>query len=275
MKIFIDSADIEEIKEVRNYGILEGVTTNPSLIKKAVEKIKKSGKEINMESYIREILKICKGKPVSLEVIGTDFNEMVTEGRRLFKKFNRVSKNVYIKVPVNPCLEKNCSRSSDGIRAIKVLSREKIPINCTWIFTPEQALLAVKAGAKFISPFAGREDDFIREKAHIKFKKTDYFAGVKKGKGDKGILSGTDLIKKCVEILKVGNIKAEVLAASIRNPRQLRDVAIAGADIATMPFNVLKKSINHYKTIEGMKNFTKDIVPEYAKISKGISKKWK
>ena len=270
MKIFIDSAKIDEIKEAYSWGIMDGVTTNPSLMKKAVDAMKK---KVSLEHYIKEILRVAKGTPVSLEVTTTNYEDMVKEGKILFKKFNPVAKNVYIKIPVNPCFEAECDSSFDGIKAIRTLSKGKIPINCTLIFTPEQALLAVKAGAKFISPFAGREDDFIREKAHIKFKKTDYFAGVKKGKGDKGILSGTDLIKKCVEILKVGNMKAEVLGASIRNPRQLRDVAIAGADIATMPFNVLKKSINHYKTIEGMKNFTKDIVPEYAKISKGISKK--
>ena len=274
MKIFIDSADIEEIKEVRNYGILEGVTTNPSLIKKAVEKIKKSGKEINMESYIREILKICKGKPVSLEVIGTDFNEMVTEGRRLFKKFNRVAKNVYIKVPVNPCLEENCSRSSDGIRAIKVLSREKIPINCTLIFTPEQALLAAKAGAKIVSPFTGREDDYIREMNRIKFNKESYFPkeGFKKGKKileDQGIVSGVDLVEECVKIFRKSKIKTEVLAASIRNVTQFREVAEVGADIATVSFEVIKKLLNHRKTVEGMKQFVRDIVPEYAEIVRG------
>lgn len=274
MKIFLDSADIEEIKEIKNYGILEGVTTNPSLIKKAVEKIKKSGKKIDMGSYIKEILRICKGKPVSLEVIGTDCNEMVTEGRRLFKKFNRVAKNVYIKVPVNPCLEKNCSRSSDGIRAIKILSREKIPINCTLIFTPEQALLAAKAGAKIVSPFIGREDDYIREMNRIKFNKEDYFPkeGFKKGKKileDMGIVSGVDLVEECVKIFKKSKIKTEVLAASIRNVIQFREVAEAGADIATLPFGVIKKLLEHQKTVEGMKQFVKDIVPEYAEIVRG------
>lgn len=274
MKIFIDSADIEEIKEIINYGILEGVTTNPSLIKKAVEKIKKSGKKINMGNYIKEILKICKGKPVSLEVIGTDCNEMVTEGRRLFKKFNRVAKNVYIKVPVNPCLEENCSRSSDGIRAIKILSREKIPINCTLIFTPEQALLAAKAGAKIVSPFTGREDDYIREMNRIKFNKESYFPkeGFKKGKKileDKGIVSGVDLVEECVKIFRKSKIKTEVLAASIRNVTQFREVAEVGADIATVSFEVIKKLLEHKKTVEGMKQFVKDIVPEYAEIVRG------
>lgn len=274
MKIFIDSADIDEIREILKYGILEGVTTNPSLIKKSVEKIKKSGKKIDMEVYIKNILKICKGKPVSLEVIGTDCNEMVVEGRRLFKKFNPVAKNVYIKVPVNPCLEESCSKSSDGIKAIKILSREKIPVNCTLIFTPEQALLAAKAGAKFVSPFTGREDDYIREMNRIKFNKEAYFPkeGYKKGKKileDQGIVSGVKLVEECVKIFKKSKIKTDVLAASIRNVKQFREVAEVGADIATVSFVVIKKLLEHHKTVEGMKQFIKDIVPEYAEIVRG------
>lgn len=273
MKIFIDSADLDEIKKAYSYGILDGITTNPSLIKKAVEKLKKNKKEMDIGSYIKEILKAAKGIPVSLEVIGTNYKEMVEEGRKLFKKFNPVAKNVYIKIPVNPCLEQNCSTASDGIKAIKTLSKEKIPVNCTLIFTPEQALLAAKAGAKFVSPFTGREDDYIREINRIKFKKEDYFPaeGFKKGKKileDKGIVSGVDLIKQIVKIFKKNNIKAQVLAASIRNKMQFREVAEAGADIATLPFDVINELLDHYKTAEGMRDFTKDIIPEYAKILK-------
>jgi len=260
MKLFIDSAKLDEIKEAYSWGIVEGITTNPSLMKKAVE-----GKKISLESYIKDILKIAKKTPVSLEVTTTNYNDMVKEGKTLFKKFHK-SGNVYIKIPVNPCLEDKCDNSFDGIKAIKNLSRNKIPINCTLIFTPEQALLAANAGAKIVSPFAGRVDDFIREKAHIKFKKTDYFKGVK-NKSDEGILSGVDLVKKCVEIFRVNNIKSEVLAASIRNKRQLREMALVGSDIATLPFNVLKELVQHSKTKEGMVNFTRDIVPEYQKIS--------
>ena len=268
MKIFIDSADLEEIKKIHDYGILDGVTTNPSLIKKAVEKFKKKGK-LNMESYIKEILKVSKGKPVSLEVIGTSYEDMVSEGKRLFKKFNKVAKNVYIKIPVNPCLDLECNTSSDGIKAIKTLSKQGIPINCTLIFTPEQALLASKAGAKIVSPFTGRVDDYIREMNRIKFNKEDYFPkeGFKKGKKileENGIVSGVELVKECVDILK--RSKTEVLAASIRNTKQFREVAEVGAEIATVPFNVIRKLLEHHKTVEGMKNFTKDIVPEYAKI---------
>ncbi len=271
MKIFIDSADLDEIKKAYSYGILDGVTTNPSLIKKAIEKFKKKKQKIKIESYIKKILKVVKGKPVSLEVIGTNYKKMVKEGRILFKKFNPAAKNVYIKIPVNPCLEQNCNTSSDGIKAIKTLSKEKIPVNCTLIFTPEQALLAAKAGAKFVSPFTGREDDYIREINRIRFKKQDYFPaeGFKKGKNmlkDKGIVSGVDLIKQIVKIFRKNNIKAQVLAASIRNKMQFREVAEAGADIATLPFNVIAELLDHYKTAEGMREFTKDIIPEYAKV---------
>ena len=271
MKLFIDTADLDEIKEAISYGILDGVTTNTSLIKKAVEKLKKSGKEIDMESYIREILKICKGKPVSLEVIGTNYSEMVKEGKLLFKKFNSVAKNVYIKIPVDPCIESKCSSSADGIKAIKTLSKNGIPINCTLIFTPEQALLAAKAGAKFVSPFLGREDDYIRELNRIKFEKKDYFTkeGWKKGNKilqDNGIVSGVDLVRGCVEIIKSAGLKTEVLSASIRNVQQFRESSEVGADIATVPLSVIKKLLEHYKTLEGMKKFTKDVVPEYAKV---------
>jgi len=269
MKLFIDSADIDEIKTVKDYGILDGVTTNPSLIKKAIDK--RRSKKLNLESYIKEILKTCKGLPVSLEVIGNDFAEMLKEGKILYKKFNPTAKNVYIKIPVNPCLEESCDMSSDGIKTIKALSKLKIPVNCTLIFTPEQALLAAKAGAKIVSPFAGRVDDYIRELNRIKFNKTDYFPakGFKKGKkvlSDKGIVSGVDLIAKTVEIFRKNNIKSEVLAASIRNNRQFREMAKAGADIATVPFPVIKKLLDHHKTVEGMRKFTKDIIPEYAKL---------
>ena len=273
MKIFIDSAKLEEIKKVKSYGLLDGVTTNPSLIKKAVDDFKKRGKKVNMESHIKEILRTCKGKPVSLEVIGTNYEEMVKEGKILFKKFNPVAKNVYIKIPVNPCMEEKCSKSSDGIKAIKALTKARIPINCTLIFTPEQALLAAKAGAKFVSPFAGRIDDYIREISRIKFEKQDYYPekGFKKGKKvleDNGIVSGVDLIKQIKKIFIKQKVKAEILAASIRNKRQFREVAKAGADIATVPFSVIKKLLEHHKTVEGMKKFTEDVIPEYAKILK-------
>jgi transaldolase len=273
MKLFIDSADIDEIKEILSYGILDGVTTNPSLIKKAVEKRKKSGKKIDMESYVKDILKTCKGKSVSLEIVGNTYNEMIKEGLIIYNKFNPIAKNVYVKIPVNPCIEAKCSNASDGIKAIKFLSKKGIPVNCTLIFTPEQALLAAKAGAKFVSPFAGRIDDYIRELNRVKFKKEDYFPeeGWKKGKkilDDNGIVSGVDLVAECVQIFRKRRIKSKVLAASIRNPRQFREVAEVGADIATVPFPVIKKLLSHHKSSEGMKKFTKDVVLEYSNLIK-------
>jgi transaldolase len=273
MKIFIDSSNLDEIKEIKNYGILDGVTTNPSLIKKEVERLKSEGKKTSLEDHIKQILKTAKPAPVSLEVIGTDYKEMIKESLILYKKFNPVARNVYIKIPVNPCLDKKCTTQADGIKTIKFLSNKKIPVNTTLIFTPSQALLAAKAGAKMVSPFTGREDDYIREINRIKFNKQDYFPkiGIKKHKkilSDDGILSGVDLIKKTKEIFKTNNIKSEVLAASIRNKRQFREVALAGADIATLPFKVIKSLLSHPKTLEGMQKFTKDITPEYARIIK-------
>lgn len=269
MKIFIDSADLEEIKKVNSYGILEGVTTNPSLIKKAAKK----NKIENFDKYIGKILKVCKGKSVSLEVIGTDYKQMVKEGKILFKKFNKVAGNVVVKIPVNPCIEEDCIRGSEGIKSIKDLSKNGIPINCTLIFTPEQALLAAKAGAKIVSPFVGRVDDYIRDLNKIKYKKDDYFPkeGLKKGNKileDNGIVSGVDLVKKIVEIFERNDIKCMVLAASIRNKRQFRECAEVGADIATVPFEVINDLLEHYKTKEGMRKFTEDVVLGYKKVLK-------
>jgi transaldolase len=270
MKLFLDSAKLEEIKEVKGYGILDGVTTNPSLIKKAVDALKKDGKKIDMEGYIKKILKVCGKLPVSLEVVGTSYSEMVAEGKVLHKKFGSLG-NVYVKIPVDPCMENVCKRGADGIKAIAALRKLGIKINCTLIFSPEQAMLASKAGANYVSPFMGREDDYIREVNRVKFEKTDYFPekGFKKqGKllSDKGIVSGVDLVEECVEILKKSGLKTKVLAASVRNVRQFREAAEAGAHIATVPLSVIRKLLVHEKTRQGMKKFTKDVVPEYAKL---------
>ena len=132
---------------------------------------------------------------------------MVKEGLIIYEKFNKVAGNVYVKIPVNPCLEETCSLSSDGIKAIKTLSKKGIPINCTLIFTPEQSLLAAKAGASFVSPFLGREDDYIRELGRVKFDKKDYFPeeGFKKGTKileDNGIVSGVDLISETSKLFE-------------------------------------------------------------------------
>lgn len=271
MKIFIDSARLDEIKEAYSSGVLDGVTTNPSLIKKAVDELTKKGKKVNMTSYIKDILKTAKGTPVSLEVTDVTYDKIVEQGKKLFKMFNPVANNVYIKIPVNPY---NNESDNDGIKAIKTLTKAGIPINCTLIFTPEQALLAAKAGAKFVSPFAGRVDDYIRTVNNIGFEKTDYFPALgwqEQGRylEDNGIISGVDLVKQCVDVVKRYKFKTEVLAASIRNSRQARECALVGADIATLPLGVIKELLKHPKTEEGMVNFTKDIVPEYANLTKG------
>jgi transaldolase len=269
IRIFIDSSKLSEIKQVCDYGLLDGVTTNPSLIRAAVEEEKVKGGNIDIEDYIKKILMVAKGSPVSLEVIGTDSEKMIKQGRRLYKLFNPIAENVYVKIPINPSITGNSGNKFDGVKAIKILSREGIPINCTLIFTPEQALIAAKAGASFVSPFAGRIDDLIRSKNNLDFKKTDYFpaygeevAGVILE--DNGIISGVDLVAQIKEIFdNYGISKTKVLAASIRNARQTREVALAGADIATLPINVIEELLVHPKTTEGMEGFIKDIVPEY------------
>lgn len=274
MEIFIDSANLDEIKEVSSYRLLDGITTNPSLIKKEVERLKKQNKKINFESHLKLLLRIAKSKRVSLEVVGTTYEEMIKEAQTLYKKFHKIAKKLYIKIPVNPCLDEICTHEADGIRAIQFLSSKKIPVNCTLIFTPEQAFLAAKAGAKIVSPFVGREDDYLREMMRTEFKKEDYFPaeGIKKlGKisNDHGIVSGVDLIKKIRELFNLNTIKTEILAASIRNPQQFREVALAGADIVTMPFSVIKSLLRHHKTAKGMKQFTSDITKEYARLVRG------
>jgi transaldolase len=269
MKIFIDSARLDEIEYAYSGGVLDGVTTNPSLIKNAVDVLKEKGEKIDIKEYIKKILITAKGTPVSLEVTQTCYKGMIDEAKKLYKLFNPIANNVYIKIPVNPCFKKDSDIEYDGIRAIKTLSEEGIPVNCTLIFTPEQALMAAKAGASFVSPFGGRIDDFIRKNNNITFEKSDYFPAEgwrKDGKllEDNGIVSGIDLIEQIVSIFRYYDIKTEVLAASIRNPRQAREAALAGADIATLPFDVIKKLLYHYKTIEGIKSFIDDVIPEYA-----------
>lgn len=274
IKIFIDSSKLEEIKRAHQYGLLDGVTTNPSLIRAAVEEFQKNGGNIDIKEYIKEILILAKGFPVSLEVIGTESDTMIKEGRELFKMFNPVAGNVYVKIPINPSFEEDGKNKFDGLKAIRTLSSENIPINCTLIFTPEQALLAAKAGATFVSPFAGRIDDYLRSHNSISFEKNDYFPAVGMEKDgntieDNGIVSGVDLVAQIREIFDNYDItETKVLAASMRNARQVREAALAGADIATLPMVVIEELISHYKTREGMQKFTGDVVPEYAALFK-------
>lgn len=296
MKIFIDTADLDEIKMACSWGIVDGATTNPSLIKRAVDK--REGK-VTMEEYIPEIVKTVPG-PVSLEVIAVREKEMVKQAKFLYKKFSPYGK-IAIKIPINTCIDKG-GDEFEGLKAIKQLSEEGIPVNCTLCFTPTQALLAAKAGAVYISPFAGRLDDYVRQnigmKSGVDFGRDDYYdsdlmklilkreASLKekalisqlyvdltKGSAaaqDSGVYGGVELVKKIVTIYKNYGYKTEVLAASIRNLRQVMDVAEAGAHVATIPFNVLNEMIRHPKTVEGIKSFTADIVPAYAKLFEKI-----
>ncbi len=298
MKILIDTANLEEIRKALSWGIVDGVTTNPSLIKRAVDQLKKEEKKIDMESYIKEIcLAAGEERPVSLEVISLRTQEMIEEAKLLYRKFNPLAGNVVIKIPINTYTRMGGASHYEGLKAITHLSREEIPVNTTLIMSPEQALLAAKAGARYASPFAGRVDDYIRKKLAIQFEKQDYFnfelmqkiaedkvtrfmdsssekdvasfylderikEYIDLGK-DNGISSGVHLVEEIVNIYQNYRIKTEVIAASIRNSRQLREVALAGAHIATIPFNVIKEMIQHPKTVEGIETFSRDVVPEY------------
>jgi transaldolase len=271
MKIFMDSADLDEIRKGYEWGVLDGVTTNPSLLKQAVERRVKKGEKLDLKDYISRILQVAKGTPVSLEVTEFTHGGMIAQAKRLFQLFNPVAGNVYIKIPVNPAFKSEDSTHFDGIRAIRELADAGIPVNTTLIFTPEQALLAAKAGARVLSPFAGRIDDDLRKRAKMVYGKTDYFPaeGMKLEEGilqDNGVLSGIDLVEQCVTIVEQYGFKAEVLAASLRNPRQVREAALVGAHIATLPIGVLENMLKHHKTYEGMALFTADVVPEYARL---------
>lgn len=273
MRIFVDSADIDQIRESYSWGIVDGITTNPSLIKKAVEGAKKKGDEASLETQIERILAVAGDTPVSLEVIGTTEKEMTEQGLYLYERFNKIANNVVVKIPVNSGLEPSSKVRFDALKTIKTLADRNIPVNTTLIFTPEQAMLAAKAGARYVSPFAGRIDDDLRGKFKLSGGKTDYFpmGGTKLTSGgegdgyanDNGMRSGVQLIEECVQLFANYAFDCEVLAASLRNPRQVRECALAGADVATIPFDVLQLMLEHHKTVEGMKAFVADIVPEY------------
>ena len=270
MKIFLDSAELEHIELAASYGILDGVTTNPSLIKKAVTSRQQRGEDVDLQAYLCRLLETAADVPVSLEVIGTRRQDMEKEGMFLFGRFNPVADNVTIKVPVNPSLTENGNGHYEGVETIKALADRGIPVNCTLVFTPEQALLGAKAGASIVSPFAGRLDDYLREQNQQVFAKEDYFPadGLEQGdvRDDNGVVSGIDLVGQCVDILAESGLTAEVLAASLRNPRQVREAALVGAQIATLPFAVISRLLVHPKTMEGMQGFTRDVVPEYARL---------
>jgi transaldolase len=241
-------------------------------IKKAIEYFKNSGVSFTMEEYIKELLKVAgMPNPVSLEVIGSTEEEMFTEATLLFEKFNGTANNVVIKIPVSPEVEEEGTKKFDGLKVIRRLKEKNISVNCTLIMSSNQALLAAKSGAKYVSPFAGRIDDFLRTNNKMDFNKEDYFPEeglVKDNKvlNDDGIVSGVDLVASIKEIFDNYDFDTEIIAASVRNARQVRELAEVGTHIATIPFAVIKSMIKHPKTSEGMVNFMKDTVEEYRKI---------
>jgi len=298
MKIFLDTADVDEIGFAVSAGVIDGVTTNPSLIKQAVEK---RGGSLNMEEYIEKILELTPG-PVSLEVISVSSEKMIEEARLLYSRFRKHGEAV-IKIPVCSSLD-GVNNVYDGLRTIKTLASEGIPVNATLVMSPEQAILAAKAGAQYVSPFAGRIDDYIRDRIGMKrgrdYQKSDYYDfnlmwkiesltidKVLSSKNvttprdvyldqevrdavsrlnDNGIYSGVDLVRSIVTIFRNYGFKSQVIASSIRNARQVREMAEIGVDIATIPFYVLKDMLIHHKTIEGINDFVKDVVEPYRKI---------
>lgn len=208
MRFFLDTANLEELKTGASWGILDGCTTNPSLIAK---------EGIRFEDRIREITQIVDGD-ISAEVVATETNAMLTEGRALAK----IHKNVVVKVPL----------TRDGIRACSTLSREGIRVNVTLCFSAGQALLAAKAGAYFISPFVGRVDD------------TGW--------------DGMQLIRDICLIYKNYGFSTQVLAASLRSVNHVIDAAKAGAHVGTMPFKVMDSLFGHPLTDRGLEQFLKD-----------------
>jgi len=208
MKFFIDTANINEIKEANDMGMVDGVTTNPSLIAK-------EGRDF--EEIIKEICAIVDG-PISAEVVSTDTEGMLEEARKLSKIHN----NIVVKIPM----------LVDGLKATRKLSEEGIKTNVTLVFSPLQALMAAKAGATYVSPFIGRLDDISQE----------------------GLL----LVEQIVEIYSNYAFDTEIIVASIRNPLHVLESALMGADIATIPFNVLSKLAAHPLTDKGLKAFLDD-----------------
>jgi transaldolase len=213
MKIFIDTADLNEIKELASWGIIDGVTTNPTLMAK-------SGRSFN--DIINEIFDLVDG-PISLEVVSEKANDMVTEAKNIVTKIpQKHRKNIAIKIPM----------TSEGLKAVKILSKEKIKTNVTLIFSANQALLAAKAGASFVSPFIGRLDDIGQE--------------------------GMQIIEETMDIFTNYDIKTEVIVASIRHPIHVIQAARLGADISTIPPGVIRKMVKHSLTDIGIKNFLND-----------------
>ncbi|MCA1040235.1 fructose-6-phosphate aldolase [Bacillus infantis] len=209
MKFFIDTANLEEIKEAHALGILAGVTTNPSLVAKE--------KNISFHDRLKEIAELVPGS-VSAEVIALDAEGMIREGKELAA----IAPNITIKVPMTP----------DGLKAVHAFSKEGIKTNVTLIFSANQALLAARAGASYVSPFLGRLDDI----GH----------------------NGLDLVTSIREIFDIHGIETEIIAASVRHPQHVTDSALRGAHIATVPLKVINQMFNHPLTDKGIEAFLAD-----------------
>lgn len=208
MKIFLDTANVEEIREAMSWGVLDGITTNPTLVAK-------EGRDF--KSLLLEICSIVNG-PVSAEVVGTTFGEMLTEGRSL----SRIHENIVVKIPL----------IIEGLKAVKALTSEGIQVNVTLCFSASQALLAAKAGATYISPFVGRLDDI----SHV----------------------GMDVIRDIKTIYTQQGLPTKILAASLRHPLHVVEAAKIGADVGTLPFKVLEQMMKHPLTDSGLERFLKD-----------------
>ena len=217
MKFFIDTAKVEDIRKANDMGIICGVTTNPSLIAK-------EGRDFN--EVIKEITEIVDG-PISGEVKATttDAEGMIREGREIAA----IHPNMVVKIPM----------TAEGLKAVKVLSSEGIKCNVTLVFSANQALLAARAGAAYVSPFLGRLDDISTP--------------------------GIELVQTIAKIFKIYGLKTEIIAASIRNPLHVTQCALAGADIATVPYKVLMQMIKHPLTDQGIEKFVKDYEAVFGK----------
>jgi len=210
MKFFLDSANLDEIKEIAATGILDGITTNPSLVSN-------EGEQKGFQELVKEICEIVQG-PVSAEVISTEFKKMVKEAEELAK----IHKYIVVKMPL----------TEDGIKATKYVSDNGINVNVTLVFSASQAILAAKAGAKYVSPFIGRLDDISN--------------------------SGMQLVEEIVQIYDNYDFSTEILVASIRHPMHIAESALLGADIATMPYKIFKQLYKHPLSDIGLERFLAD-----------------
>jgi transaldolase len=208
MKIFLDTANVDEIREANSWGIIDGITTNPTLMAK---------EKREYDEIVKEIVAIVDG-PISAEAMCGKCDDIVKEARTLSK----IHKNIVVKIPM----------TTEGLKAVKKLSAEGVKTNVTLVFSPNQALLAAKAGATYVSPFIGRLDDIG---AH-----------------------GMDIIEQIMKVYKNYNFKTQVIVASIRHPIHVLQAAMIGADIATVPFEVLKKMTQHSLTDVGIEKFKCD-----------------